>query len=134
MKKIILLSFILAVSALSIAAQTKTALVAQQMIPENFESDGCTHFPNGDYLDCCFQHDLAYYNGGSWMQRWRADGQLRKCVAAKNGWWHKPVSVIMWGGVRIGGLPFLPTPYRWGFGKEKPKTPNTALMPEAKTQ
>ncbi|MGI9035990.1 MAG: hypothetical protein ACR2GD_08125 [Pyrinomonadaceae bacterium] len=119
MKKIILMSFILIVSAISLAAQTKTETAAAQTFPVNFKSDGCSLFPNGDYLDCCVQHDLAYFKGGSWTQRWRADGQLKECVAAKDGWWHKPLSLVMWSGVRIGGVPFLPTKFRWGFGQKK---------------
>ncbi|MGI8470551.1 MAG: FAD-binding oxidoreductase [Pyrinomonadaceae bacterium] len=120
MKKIILASFIFIVSAISLSAQTKSnSALSAQTFPENFKSDGCTHFPDGDYLDCCVQHDLAYFKGGSWKERWRADGQLKKCVAARNGWWHKPLSLMMWSGVRIGGVPFLPTPFRWGFGQKK---------------
>ncbi|MGI8467542.1 MAG: FAD-binding oxidoreductase [Pyrinomonadaceae bacterium] len=120
MKKIILASFIFALAAISSSAQTKSnSALSAQTFPENLKSDGCTHFPNGDYLDCCVQHDLAYFKGGSWKERWRADGQLRKCVAAKNGWWHKPLAPVMWSGVRIGGVPFLPTKFRWGFGQKK---------------
>ena len=121
MKKIILTGFIFIISAISVAAQTETetAAASTQNVPTGFKSDGCSLFFNGDYLDCCVQHDLTYFKGGNWTQRWRADGQLRKCVAAKNGWWHKPASLVMWSGVRIGGAPFLPTPFRWGFGRKK---------------
>lgn len=78
-------------------------------------------FPDGKYLDCCVEHDQAYFAGGSWSARWRADKKLMKCVAAKKGWFHKPLSRAMWLGVRIGGAPFLPTPFRWGFGRAKIK-------------
>lgn len=135
MKKIILASFIFIVSAISLSAQTKTdSVAAPQTFPENFKSDGCSHFPDGDYLDCCVRHDLAYSKGGSWKARWRADNQLRKCVAAKNGWWHKPLAPVMWAGVRIGGVSFLPTPFRWGFGKQKPKGQKNVSTRNIKTQ
>ncbi len=139
MKKLFLISFVVVISAISLAAQTKMETVAKtepiaQTFPANFKSDGCTDFPNKDYLDCCVQHDLAYFKGGSWTARWRADGQLRKCVAAKNGWWHKPVSLVMWSGVRIGGVPFLPTKFRWGFGKDLAKNTTSVQTPKMKDQ
>ena len=132
MKKIILIGFIFIVSVVGLSAQTKTDSVPAGTFPEGFKSDGCTMFPNNDYLDCCVQHDLAYFKGGSWKERWRADGRLKQCVAAKNGWWHKPVATIMWAGVRIGGVPFLPTPFRWGFGKHQLK--NQTAVPTEKTK
>jgi len=79
-------------------------------------------FPDCDYRDCCEEHDLAYYFGGTSKQRWQADKKLYKCVAAKKGWHHKLIAPIMWLGVRTFGVSWLPTPYRWGFGqKKKPK-------------
>jgi hypothetical protein len=40
----------------------------------------------------------------------------------KPGWQNKVIAPVMWVGVRIGGVSFLPTPFRWGFGKtKKPK-------------
>jgi len=88
-------------------------------IPADFQGDGCTHFPDGDYADCCFEHDKAYYVGGSWKMRWRADKKLYQCVAAKRGFKHKLIAPIMWAGVRVFGVPFLPTQFRWGFGRKK---------------
>lgn len=83
----------------------------------NWKSDGCTMFPDGDYQNCCLEHDEKYFRGGSWKERWRADNDLRKCVKAKPGFYHKPVSIVMWLGVRAFGVPWLPTKFRWGFGK-----------------
>ena len=118
MKKVFFVVLLVIISAVGAAAQTKTEAAPAQTLPENFVSDGCTSFPDKDYVDCCVQHDLAYFKGGSWTARWRADGELRKCVAAKQGWWHKPVSILMWSGVRVFGVPFLPTKFRWGFGRD----------------
>ncbi|MEO6588882.1 MAG: hypothetical protein ABIP06_06090, partial [Pyrinomonadaceae bacterium] len=89
--------------------------------PANFVSDGCSSFPDGDYFDCCSEHDKAYYAGGSWTKRWKADKKLFKCVAAKNGFEHKLIAPVMWLGVRAFAVPFLPTPFRWGFGKDLEK-------------
>lgn len=69
-------------------------------------------FPDGDYLDCCVEHDRKYFHGGSWFERWRADNELRKCVAAKPGFFHKPISIVMWLGVRAFEVPWLPTRFR----------------------
>jgi len=120
MKKCVFI-FVLTVSlGLSAFAQTDTVSTTE-IVPAKFKSDGCSLFPDGAYRDCCVEHDLAYFNGGSWKMRWRADKKLFKCVAAKKGFEHKILAPLMWTGVRIGGVHFLPAPFRWGFGiKKKP--------------
>jgi hypothetical protein len=119
MKKLIFFSIILSCFGLNAFAQTaSTAQPKPVDIPEGFKSDGCTAFPDGDYADCCFDHDLAYFKGGSWKERWRADKKLYKCVAAKKGFSHKLTAPMMWLGVRAFGVPWLPTSARWGFGKD----------------
>ncbi len=84
-----------------------------------FESDGCSAFPDGTladnelWLNCCVQHDLAYWQGGSAEQRNQADQDLKTCVA-KVG---KPmIAELMLAGVRVGGTPYLPTRFRWAYG------------------
>lgn len=104
--------------SISTFAQNKPLSIART-VPENFVSDGCSQFPNGDYRDCCVEHDKSYFVGGSWTQRWRADKKLYKCVAAKKGFEHKLIAPIMWAGVRVFGVSLLPTSFRWGFGKQK---------------
>ncbi len=94
----------------------------KQNIPADFKSDGCSMFPDCDYRECCEEHDLAYYFGGTSKERWQADKKLFKCVAAKKGFHHKIIAPIMWLGVRAFGVSWLPTSFRWGFGqKKKPK-------------
>lgn len=88
-------------------------------MPANFKSDGCSMFPDGDYCDCCVEHDKAYFFGGSFKERRHADIKLYKCVRAKRGFHHKIIAPLMYVGVRIGGVSWLPTPFRWGFGKTK---------------
>ncbi|MFA0790101.1 FAD-binding oxidoreductase [Microbulbifer echini] len=86
---------------------------------EDFYSDGCSIFPDGTpnqsdlWLDCCRVHDYAYWKGGSYAQRQEADRNLEACVA-KTG--ESEVALLMLVGVRVGGTPFLPTPFRWGYG------------------
>lgn len=85
-----------------------------------FRSDGCTLFPNrslideGDWCDCCLQHDIAYWKGGTEADRLAADEALRLCVLDRTG--DEILANLMFEGVRIGGNPFFPTWYRWGYG------------------
>jgi hypothetical protein len=128
MKKLIFFALILGIFTVNSFAQNSTSQTPR-LLPDGTPSDNCTSFPDGDYADCCFEHDLAYFKGGSWKERWRADKKLYKCVAAKDGFKHKFIAPMMWLGVRAFGVPWLPTSARWGFGKdrikaekEKPKT------------
>ncbi len=132
MKKNLLLLLLLGCFSVNIFAQNngKSKFVVNFA---NFKSDGCSMFPDGDYRNCCVAHDVAYFAGGSWTTRWQADKNLYKCVAATKGFQHKIIAPVMWLGVRIGGVHFLPTPFRWGFGRKKIKA--NALSPVvSKTQ
>lgn len=90
-----------------------------QTMPADFKSDKCSLFPDCDYGDCCVEHDKKYYFGGTFKERRQADIALYKCVRAKKGFHHKLIAPLMYVGVRIGGVSWLPTPFRWGFGKTK---------------
>lgn len=85
-----------------------------------FSSDGCSLFPdssiitNDDWCDCCFQHDIAYWRGGTKEQREQADLQLKQCVLAKSG--DETLATLMYEGVRFGGSPYFYNWYRWGYG------------------
>lgn len=70
-------------------------------------------FPDGDWGGCCVEHDRAYWAGGSRMQRLEADIRLMLCVARKRSIW---LGIIMFIGVQFGGAPWLPFPWRWGYG------------------
>ena len=118
MKNSIIVCGLLTLFAICSFAQSKT-IFTDQGVPANFVSDGCSQFPDGDYTECCVEHDKAYFAGGSWTQRWRADKKLYKCVAAKKGFEYKLIAPVMWAGVRVFGVSFLPTSFRWGFGKQK---------------
>jgi hypothetical protein len=89
-----------------------------------FTTDGCSDFPDGTprnrqlWRDCCVAHDRAYWRGGAYGERLEADRALRACVAAVG---EPAVAQIMLAGVRVGGSPWWPTRYRWGYGWPWPR-------------
>ena len=99
-------------------AQSKGVARAEDT-PPCFETDGCSFFPDGNYRDCCVAHDKDYFEGGTGKERAESDKRLYRCVKKKKGWQNKLIAPLMWVGVRIGGVSFLPTPFRWGFKKRK---------------
>lgn len=97
-------------------------LISSELRP--FSSDGCSAFPDGTreqkklWLNCCIAHDFSYWKGGTYQDRLKADKALEQCVN-KVG---KPeIALLMLAGVRVGGTPFLPTSFRWGYGWPYPK-------------
>lgn len=89
-----------------------------------FHTDGCSAFPDGTLADPekwqapCVEHDRAYWRGGSAEDRLQADRTLRQAVSAKG---HPVIAEFMYLGVRLGGSPWWPTPWRWGFGWPYPR-------------
>ena len=89
-----------------------------------FTTDGCSSFPDGTsehqslWSACCVHHDVAYWKGGTYDERLAADEALAECVATIG----KPKTAkLMLAGVRMGGTPYLPTSYRWGYGWPFPR-------------
>lgn len=86
----------------------------------NFNSDGCSMFPDQsvltqeDWCECCFVHDLSYWKGGTKEERLRADEALRDCILEKTG--NEELANLMFEGVRFGGSPYFYNWYRWGYG------------------
>jgi hypothetical protein len=86
---------------------------------EPFTTDGCSAFPDGTpdqrslWIECCIRHDLAYWKGGTEAERKTADEALQACVAQVG---EPEIAKLMLAGVRVGGSPYLPTPFRWGYG------------------
>ena len=84
-----------------------------------FESDGCSSFPDGTlaqktlWLKCCIEHDKAYWVGGTYKERKKADNALMDCVTVVG---EPEIAQLMLAGVRVGGTPYLPTVFRWGYG------------------
>ena len=89
-----------------------------------FTSDGCSAFPDGTlddkklWLKCCEAHDYAYWKGGTYKDRLKADQALKNCVASVG---EEEIALLMLAGVRVGGSPFFPTTFRWGYGWEYPR-------------
>jgi hypothetical protein len=84
-----------------------------------FTSDGCSLFPDGNFknnelwLKCCTAHDKRYWVGGTYEQRKQADLELERCVTEIG---EPEIAKLMHNGVRLGGSPYWPTWYRWGYG------------------
>ena len=87
-----------------------------------FRSDGCSLFPDAalisgdDWCDCCFDHDVQYWRGGTRAERDAADRQLQRCVEERTG--NAALASAMYEGVRLGGSPYFYNWYRWGYGWE----------------
>jgi len=94
--------------------------LADQEALSAFATDGCSLFPDGSWAspnlwcDCCLAHDKIYWRGGSEEEREQADRGLEACVQknSDNAW----LASAMYVGVRLGGGPYWPTWYRWGYG------------------
>jgi hypothetical protein len=87
--------------------------------PADFTGDGCTLFPDGNYRECCYRHDLDYFRGGTETERRESDRRLYRCVRSKKGWQNEFAAPLMLFGVRVFGVASLPTPFRWGFGQRR---------------
>ena len=89
-----------------------------------FVSDGCSAFPDGTlaqntlWLSCCREHDFNYWKGGTFQQRLESDRTLKSCVVNVG---EPEIALLMLAGVRVGGTPFLPTQFRWGYGWPYPR-------------
>lgn len=92
----------------------------QQSSLAPFSTDGCSLFPDhalvggAEWLPCCVEHDLAYWRGGTEEERLQADRALEQCVLTKTS--DQVLAASMLAGVRVGGSPYLNTPFRWGYG------------------
>ncbi len=103
--------------ALALAIEARAARECSEIhpgeVPPNpFTTDGCSIWPDSTWVDCCVEHDFRYWCGGTWEERRRADRELRECVEQHAPMWATP----MYLGVRLGGAPWNPVPWRWGYG------------------
>ena len=115
LRKLLITLIVLSIALLGVFA---VSLVTKSELAP-FASDGCSAFPDGTYqqkelwLSCCQTHDFQYWQGGTYKQRFDADVQLNQCVAQVG---EEEIALLMLAGVRVGGTPFLPTQFRWGYG------------------
>ncbi|WP_426358373.1 hypothetical protein ACPUVO_18385 [Pseudocolwellia sp. HL-MZ19] len=100
-----------------------------------FTSDGCSSFPDGTFkqkelwLNCCEKHDFDYWKGGTYEDRVVSDNNLKQCVSEVG---EPEVALLMLAGVRVGGTPYLPTSFRWGYGWSYPKGYGELTLQELK--
>lgn len=126
MKKIIgsasFLMMLLCLTSLAVAMGSKPEPPKQTPVPNDFIFDGCSVVPEGypwdpnqEYLwcECCIDHDIAYWRGGTWVDRRLADAQLGQCVQEKTG--IPELGAAFFLGTEIGGSPYWKQPYRWGY-------------------
>jgi len=97
--------------------------------PKSFTTDGCSggmswlwHKFEGDlppWQGACVDHDRAYWMGGTKHARWRADRLLFHHVRQAGC----PIwANLIYAAIRIGGVFWLPTPWRWGYGWPWPRS------------
>lgn len=106
-------------AALSEAARQECAAQRgdTELPPYYFTSDGCSLWPDSTWVECCVVHDMAYWCGGSADDRERADQALRDCVVRSGP---QGMGTAMYLGVRAGGPPWFPVPFRWAYGWDWP--------------
>ena len=90
---------------------------------EPFRTDGCSMWPDGFFTGevwqaCCVVHDIAYWCGGTPEMRRQADNELKRCVGDEYQSW---MGALMKPGVRLGGAPWVPAYWRWGYGHAYPE-------------
>jgi hypothetical protein len=107
------------VAALCVADRARASCLehVRELPPRPFVTDGCSAFVNDGWVDCCVEHDMAYWCGGSAAARKRADQRLERCVADLG---HSVLARVMYLGVRVGAPPWIPIHWRWGFGWDFP--------------
>jgi hypothetical protein len=85
-----------------------------------FSTDGCSLFPDGTFSDkdkwqdCCIEHDIAYWKGGTEQDRLDADLELKRCIFERTG--DAMLAQTVYDAVRTWGSPIFPAWYRWGYG------------------
>lgn len=110
-------------SALAIGGGCQIPEKGQALELADFKSDGCSLFIDGTFKnpelwkDCCVEHDVAYWKGGTAEEREAADLKFRACILKKTG--NEALAKLMYEAVRAGGGPHFPTWYRWGYGWPK---------------
>lgn len=134
MRIILLYLFLLIFSAVESSSQDTL---------KDFTSDGCTLFPDKNYMteqdwcECCFDHDVRYWQGGTEKERLIADELLKQCVIEKTK--DTLLAETMYRGVRLGGSPYFYNWYRWGYGwayerKYKPLTEDEKRLVKRKLE
>lgn len=94
-----------------------TPALAEGLKP--FATDGCSLWIDGPpgnpnlWRHCCVAHDLAYWIGGTKEQRKQADEAMKQCIKDAQ---QPLIASHTYNSVRMGGGPYWPSSYRWGYG------------------
>jgi hypothetical protein len=104
-----------ALGAEAVAACRRTR--GDELPPYGFTTDGCSLWIDGPWRQCCVDHDMAYWCGGTYAQRVAADRRMRECVADLG---HPGIAGGMYYVVRLGGGSWWPFGWRWGYGWDWP--------------
>lgn len=100
-----------------------------------FSSDECTYFPEGTHsqpklwAECCVEHDLKYWIGGTKSEQVTSDLQLKDCVSQKSSEFY---GELMYRGVVLGHLSPIKSETRWSWGFGKPYREFQALSKDDK--
>lgn len=87
-----------------------------------YTTDGCSMVPDGTWRECCIEHDIKYWCGGTLAARLDADRELRQCLTSEAG----PARArLMYFGTRVAGWPRVPFGWRWGYGYRWPHRPES---------
>ncbi len=90
------------------------------LVLKPFSTDGCSLFPDGTFSDndkwqdCCIEHDIAYWEGGTEQDRLDADLELKRCIFERTG--DAMLAQTVYDSVRAWGSPIFSAWYRWGYG------------------
>lgn len=82
-----------------------TNLILLLTVVHPFVTDGCTFFPDGTrsepklWEECCIEHDLHLWAGGTLAARLKTDQRLRECVREKG---QAAIAELMYLSVRLG--------------------------------
>lgn len=77
-----------------------------------FKSNGCSglFIPEGNWGECCYEHDANYRRGGWAIARLKADVALFKCIASNKNLFAATLYFI---GVRFAGM------FAFQYGKKR---------------
>ena len=80
--------------------------------PIPFISNGCSGFREARFFSCCFVHDFAYWSGGTWTERRKADSTLRSCLGEISH--NKPLAYVAYALVRMTTFSGAMIDFGWG--------------------
>lgn len=110
-----------ALTGLPVGPSAKVFSSPSEKILRPFQSDGCSSSPNGVtgtansqvWTACCVAHDTAYWKGGTFQEKVKADQALKACMADAG---YPRVATFFSATVQQLGGPNTHQSFRWGYG------------------